>query len=126
MKEKVIYLGVLQDFAYPLLDAADTNELFITKMKVAEVIWNYCIAKEFALPVFDMLHHAISIQNENNPEMKQVFNQFVAMKKAEFNQFKNFIVKLEVRTGKAGNKTVYVESIHPKHFNKIYNGAVRI
>ena len=50
MKETVAYSSILQDFAEPLLFSDDTEDQFITKMKVAEVIWNYCIAKEFSCP----------------------------------------------------------------------------
>lgn len=126
MAEKVMYSNILQEFAKPLLYADDTNDVFITKMKVAELIWNYCIAKEFGMPVFDILHQAITKQNENNPEMKQVFNLFVKMKKEDFYQYKNFIVTVELRIKKEGDKTVYVESIHPNHFNNISNGAIRV
>ena len=65
------------------------------------------------------------LQNENYPEMKPVFDMFVEIKKEDFNQYKNYIVTVELRISKSGDKTVYVESIHPKHFNKILNGTIR-
>lgn len=108
MIQKVQYSSVLQDFATPLLNADDTTDQFITKLKIAELIWNYCIAKEFELPVFKILQKAITTQNENYPVMEQLFNQFVEMKEIDFYQYKNYIVNVEVRTGKLGNKTVYV------------------
>ncbi len=126
MEEKIQYSSILQDFAKPLLYANDTNDQFVTKMKVIELIWNYCIAKEFSLPIFDKLHEAITTQNEGHPEMKQLFKQFVEIKKMNFDKFKNYIVNTELRISKDGNKTVYVESISPLHYKEIINGAIGI
>ncbi len=118
-EENIFYSSVLQDFAHPILNAKDSLEMYTTKLKIAEMIWNYCIAKEFKLPVFDILHAAITHQNKSCPEMIPAFNQFVEMKNEEYNEFKRYFVKVEVRTSKDGANTVYAETIHPLNFNKI-------
>ena len=115
MPEKVLYSSILQDFARPLLNAKDTDEIFMNKIKVVEIIWNYCIAKEFKLPVFEELHKEITEQNKNYPDMKLVFDSFVEFKKNEFDKYKHFIHKVELRINPKGDKSLYVESVEPKN-----------
>lgn len=118
MPEKVLYSSILQDFARPLLNEKDTDEIFMKKMKVVEVIWNYCIAKEFNSPVFDELDKIITRQNQIHPSMKLVFDEFVNFKKTNFKKYKNFIHKVEYRINSKGVKTLYVESVHPLYLKK--------
>ncbi len=113
MAEKILYSSILQDFARPLLNEKDTDEIFMKKIKIAEVIWNYCIAKEFKLSVFAELDKIITRQNQRHPSMKQVFDEFIKYKKTDFKKYKNFIHKIEYRINSNGNKTLYVESVHP-------------
>lgn len=113
MSEKILYSSILQDFARPLLNEKDTDEIFIKKMKIAELIWNYCIAKEFKLPVFDELDKIITRQNQVHHSIKQVFDEFIKYKKTDFKKYKNFIHKIEYRINSKGVKTLYVESVHP-------------
>lgn len=120
MKEAIKYSSILQDFSRPLLNEKDSDEMFLKKMKVAEVIWNYCIAKEFNLSVFVELDKIITEQNQIHPSMKQVFDEFVKYKKTDFDGYKHFIHKVEYRINSKGIKTLYIESIHPKHLkNKV-------
>ena len=115
MPEKVLYSNILQDFARPLLNEKDTDEIFMKKMKIVEVIWNYCIAKEFKLPVFDELNKIITRQNEIHTAMKEVFDEFIKYKETDFGEYKNFIQKVEYRIKRTGAKTLYVESVDPKY-----------
>lgn len=119
MKETVKYSTILQDFICPLLNANDSDEMLFKKFKLAEIIWNYCIAKEFNLHVFDELKDILSQQNEREKEMKMVFAAFVEIKETEFKKYKNFITKIEYRTSAAGAKSLYVESVDPAAFKKI-------
>lgn len=118
MKETVKYSTVLQDFIYPLLNADDSDEMLSKKFKLAEIIWNYCIAKEFNLPVFAELENILSQENEKDNEMKMVFAAFVEIKETDFREYKNFITKIEYRTNAAGAKSLYVESVDPAAFQK--------
>ena len=115
MPDKILYSNILQDFAHPLLNEKDTDEIFMTKMKIVEVIWNYCIAKEFKLPVFDELNKIITSQNKIHSAMKAVFDEFIKYKETDFGEYKNFIQKVEYRINSKGAKTLYVESVDPKH-----------
>lgn len=113
MKETVKYSSILQDFIHPLLNEKDSDEMFLKKFKIAEVIWNYCIAKEFKLVVFAELDKIITEQNKKNREMKMLFDALVESKATDFKQYKNFITKIEYRTNAAGAKSLYVESVDP-------------
>ncbi|WP_153797568.1 hypothetical protein [Foetidibacter luteolus] len=115
MAEDVLYSSILQDFARPLLHEADTDEMFKEKMKLAEVIWNYCIAREFKLPHFDEINKVLGSEGQKHPETKQIFDQLAAFKEANFKRYKNFILKVEHRVKSGGEKTLYVESAHPNH-----------
>jgi hypothetical protein len=117
MKQADIYSEIIQNFIRPLLNSKDNDEVLLQKFKLGEIIWNYCIAKEFQLPVFDELDRIVTEQNQKNTEMKAVFDEFVKYKRTDFNHYKNFIIKLEYRL-KAGGKTLYVESVHPLHLKK--------
>lgn len=118
MKKPAKYSTVLQDFIRPLLNEKDNDEIFFKKFKIAEVIWNYCIAKEFHLPVFAELEKIITEQNKKHKEMKLVFDSFVESKKANFHQYKNFITKIEYRINADGAKSIYVESVDPEMLKK--------
>ena len=118
MPENILYSDILQGFARPLLNEKDTDEIFMKKMKIAEVIWNYYIAKEFNLSVFDELDNIITTQNQIHPSLKLVFDEFVKYKKTDFKKYKNFILKVEYRINSKGIKTLYVESVHPLNLKK--------
>lgn len=44
--------------------------------------------------------------------MRQVFDFFVEYKKTDFDQYKYYINKVELRINSRGNKILYVESFH--------------
>ena len=113
MAEKVLYSTVLQNFARPLLNSKDTDEEFMRKMKVIEIIWNYSIAKKFRLPVFKELEKIITEQHRNHIGMKAVFDRFLELKNAEYDQYNNFIIKMDLRQNSDGVKIFYVESANP-------------
>ena len=111
MAEKAIYSTILQDFARPLLNSKDTDEEFMRKMKVIEIIWNYSIAKKFRMPVFKELASVITEQHKKHIEMKAVFDMFLELKRTEYDQYDNYIIKMELREISDGVKTFYVESV---------------
>jgi hypothetical protein len=110
MPEKVLYSNILQDFARPLLNSKDTDEEFMRKMKVIEIIWNYSVAKKFSMPVFKELDKIITEQLRKHITMKAVFDMFLELKNAEYDQYNNYILKMELRENSDGLKTFYVES----------------
>ncbi len=113
MAEKPLYSNILQDYARPLLSSKDTDEEFMRKMKVIEIIWNYSIAKKFRLSVFKELDKIISVQHKQQVEMKAVFDMFLELKQFEYSQYNNYILKIELRKKSDGTKTLYVESADP-------------
>ena len=120
MNNDIKYSTLLQDFAEPLINGDETPDAVLQKLKVAELIWNHCVAKENQLPIFDMLDKAINDSNDRHPEMKIVCSILQELKKAEFNEYNNFIVKTEYRIKPDGSKTIYVESIPPEIAKEIY------
>ena len=113
MAQKALYSNILQDFAHPLLSSRDTDDEFMRKMKVIEMIWNYSIAKKFRLSVFKELDKIITEQNRKHIERKAVFEMFLELKKSEYGQYNNYIIKMELREKSDGTKTLYVESADP-------------
>jgi len=120
MDNNIQYSGVLQDFAEPLFDGSEPQDAILQKLKVAELIWNHCIAEEYQLPVFAALDKAIRESNVMHPEMKIAFYLMRELKKAEFSEYKNFILKTEYRIKPDGSKSIYVESVAPEIFKSIY------
>jgi HSP90 family molecular chaperone len=116
--QKISYSSIIQDFIEPLLPPEDTDEQFLMRMKIAEIIWNYCIAIEFKLPQYEKVVKEMNALNNQIPEMKPLVHLLTERKKNEFYKYKNFITKLEVRTKADGLKTVYVESVEPKYLKK--------
>ncbi|MEJ7611530.1 MAG: hypothetical protein WKF88_10175 [Ferruginibacter sp.] len=121
MNQPTVYSSILQDFAYPLLDAKDTDDIFMEKFKFTETVWNYCIAKEFRLPVFVQMQKTIKMQNKKHKNMKVMFDDFVERKETDFYQYKNFILNTELRIKADGSKTIYVESVKPEVLLKKLN-----
>ena len=119
MSGKVLYSTILQHFADPILDADDTDEIFMKKIKVAEIIWNYCIAREFQLPVFDELHNIIT--DESDLEAKILFDTFIKIKTTYFDEYKKYIGDVELRKNSQGIKTLHVTSIEPEDLKTILN-----
>lgn len=113
MAEKALYSSILQDFARPLLNSKDTDDEFMRKMKVIEIIWNYSIAKKFGMPVFKELDKIITEQHKKQIEMKAVFDMFLVLKRSEYAQYNNYIIKVELRKNGDGIRTLYVESADP-------------
>jgi hypothetical protein len=107
------YSSILQDFAAPLFSGNENKEECVSKFKVAELIWNHCIAEEFRLPVFSILDSAIQENSTRHPEMKEVFLMMKEIKSVDFKAYKNFIVTTEYRINSNGTGTLYVESIDP-------------
>jgi archaellum biogenesis ATPase FlaH len=113
MTEKAVYSSILQDFASPLLSSEDTDEEFMKKMEIIEIIWNYSIAKKFRLLFFKDLEKLINQERERDIEMKAVLDMFMKVKEMEYGQYNNYITKMELRKKSDGNKTLYVESVDP-------------
>ncbi len=116
MTDKAIYSTILQLFAHPLLKKNDTDEVFLKKVKFVEIIWNYCIAKEFNLPVYPALNKIYEQQTKKEKKLKRIFDALIKTKMGEFDQYKNFINKVELRTNVTGDTILYVESIKPENF----------
>ena len=89
MSKKVLYSNILQNFAHPLLNSKDTDEIFMRKMKMIEIIWNYSIAKKYQMPVFHELNRIITAQIKLSHAMKEVFDMFLELKNSEYNQYDN-------------------------------------
>jgi hypothetical protein len=123
MNNDIKYSSLLQDFAQPLINGDETPDAVLQKLKVAELIWNHCVARENQLPIFDLLDKAINESNKRHPEMKIVCSILQELKKAEFNEYNNFIVKTEYRIKPDGSKTIYVESISPEMAKEIYKNV---
>jgi hypothetical protein len=120
MNNDIKYSSLLQDFAQPLINGDETPDVVLQKLKVAELIWNHCVAKENQLPIFELLDKAINDSNDRHPEMKIVCSILRELKNAEFNEYNNYIVKTEYRIKPDGSKTIYVESIPPEIAREIY------
>ena len=71
MAQKILYSTILQHFARPLLNSKDTDEDFMAKMKIIEIIWNYSIAKQFRMPVFKELDKIITEQQKKHSEVNR-------------------------------------------------------
>lgn len=70
MKKIRAYSDILQDFAAPLLHIKDNGEEFVSKLKVAELIWNYCITEDLNLPISIQIEKAIQESNKLHPEWR--------------------------------------------------------
>jgi hypothetical protein len=81
MEEKAIYSSILQDFAHPLLSSDDSDELFMSKMKFIEIIWNYSIAIKFKLPLYKALEKTINEICRVDLESRLLLNRFLDIKK---------------------------------------------
>ncbi|MEO6831658.1 MAG: hypothetical protein ABI378_05045 [Chitinophagaceae bacterium] len=114
MAKPVKYSSILQDFIEPLLEEDDSNEILLRKFKFAEIVWNYCIAKEFKLPALSELDKCLFELDKEDKEMLTLFREFVRRKETNFKKYKNFITKIEFRTNPGEACRVYVESIDPK------------
>jgi hypothetical protein len=108
----------LQDFAAPLLNGNENTEEFLAKPKVAERAWNYCISEEFDLTIFPELKKAVDQSKKQHPDMEIVFHLMKELKKNDFDEYKNFIVKAESRIKPDGSQTLYVESLTPKRLKQ--------
>lgn len=113
------YSSVLQDFAAPLFEGNENSNELVSKLKIAELVWNHSIAEEFHLPAFAILDKAIQESNNRYPEMKAVFLMMKEIKALDFKEYKNFIVKTEYRIKPGGTGIVYVESIEPDKLKHI-------
>lgn len=119
MNQAPAYSALLQDFAMPLFEGNESSHSLIEKLKVAELVWNHCIAEEFKLPAFAIIDRAIRESNELYPEMKTVFLKMRQIKLQDSNQYKNYIVKTEYRIKQDGSGSIYVESIEPEKLMNI-------
>ena len=120
MNNDIKYSSLLQDFAQPLINGDETPDAVLQKLKVAELIWNHCVARENQLPIFDMMDKAINDSNKRYPEMKIVCSMLQELKESEFSEYNNTIVKTEYRIKPDGSKTIYVESMTPEIAKEIY------
>ena len=111
------YPAILLEFASPFVDENDPNELFMTKIKIVELIWNYCIAKEFNLSVFDSINDAIEAANKRNAEMEFIANILIKMKEEGYEPYKHYIKKTELIINENGEKYIRVDALHPSTFS---------
>jgi hypothetical protein len=121
MSKKDIYSQILLEFATPLLRESDTLDIYYQKLKVAEVIWNYCIVKEFNLPSIKLFEETIENLRKSDPIMDELIDIFIDIKNEEFFQYKNFIAKNEIKTHDDGHHSIIVQSCAPEDYTKVFN-----
>lgn len=114
------YPAILLEFASPFVDENDLDELFMTKIKIVELIWNYCIAKEFNLNILESISDAIVEANKRNAEMEFVATHLIKMKEEGYEPYKHYIKKTELMIDKNGEKFLSVEALHPSAFSKYF------
>lgn len=107
------YSDILQDFANPLLDGSDSNDILLLKLKTAQTVWNYCISKEFALASLLMFEEIMDSSRNEDPEIIPIFLMLIDRKEQLFHQYKNFI--LDVRIVQKPDKSYSVQAEFIKH-----------
>ena len=93
----------------------------LSKIKVAEVIWNYCIVKEFNLPSIKLFEETIENLRKSDPIMDELIDKFIDIKNEKFFQYKNFIAKNEIKTHDDGHHSIIVKSCAPEDYTKVFN-----
>lgn len=118
MNNQVKYSLILQEFIRPLLNDADSDEVFLQKVAFGKVAWNYCIAKEFQLPVFPELNKIVVAECKKQSETSLVFDFLIKRKNSDFNRYKNFIYKTEFNKNNGNEEMLFVASIEPTQLKK--------
>jgi len=109
------YSDILQDFANPLLDGSESNDTLLLKLKTAQLVWNYCIAKEFGLASLLIFEEIMDSSRKEDPEIMLIFLMLINRKEQLFHQYKNFI--LDVRIVQKPDKSYSVQADFIKHEN---------
>lgn len=113
------YSDILQDFANPLLDDRDSNEIFLIKLKASQLVWNYCISKEFALASLSVFEDIMNSSRKTNPEIKQIFLMLINRKKQFFQQYKNFITDVRIMQKPDKSYSIQTDFIKQKDFKEV-------
>lgn len=109
-KNYVSYSNILIEFIKPLLDGSETAEDYLMKAKVGMVAWNFHVSDQNNLPYDDQMKTILKQMTTENSEGKKILNRLVLRKESEFSQYKQFLVKVELRTKPDNSITLYVES----------------
>lgn len=119
MKKIRAYSDILQDFANPLLDGRDNNEIFLVKLKTAQLVWNYCISKEFALASLSVFEDIMNSSRKEDPEIKVIFLMLINRKEQLFQQYKNFITDVRIVQKPDKSYSIQTDFIKQKNFNEV-------
>jgi len=110
-----VYSSIIQNFAMPLLEGSDSKEVLQEKFSFAEMVWNYCIADEYKLTMLCLsIEHAIITETQKNKPFHSFLVFLKASKNTHFSQYKNYLVKTEVRQKSDGSLSVVSNFIEPK------------
>jgi len=110
-----IYSSILLDFAAPLLHKNDTKEILQLKLNFAEIVWNYCIAKELKLTVLSFsIEKTLNMETKKNKQFHKFVSVLKANKKTHFYKYKNYLVNTEVKQKPDGSLSVVARFVEPK------------
>lgn len=109
-KNTISYSSLLIDFIAPLITGQEDEHEFLEKAKLGQIAWNFSVSDLNNLP-YDDIHKAIFLGlTERDSKLRETLNMLVLRKGFKYSQHNQFLFKLEIRTNKLGQKTVYVES----------------
>ena len=119
MKKIRAYSDILQDFANPLLNGGDNNEQLLVKLKMAQLVWNYCISKEFALASLSVLENLIDSSRKEDPEITILLLSLINRKEQFFEEYKNFITDVQIVQKPDKTYSIRTNFIKQKDFKDI-------
>ena len=109
-KDIISYSSLLIDFIEPLITGQEDAHEFLDKAKLGQIAWNFNVSDVNELP-FDDIHKIIFVNlTQEEPYLKEALNMLVLRKGMKYSMYNQFIFKIEIRTNKLGQRTLYVES----------------
>lgn len=109
-KNFISYSSLLIDFIDPVITGEENEQEFLDKAKLGQIAWNFSVSDMNDLP-HDDTHKAIFLTlTQKDAKLKDLLSMLVLRKSVKYSQYNQFIFKIEIRTNKIGQKTLYAES----------------
>lgn len=112
---------VLLDFIQPLLKNEDNSQAILSKAKLGQIVWNFCVSDANNLPLDDQMKSILKNQLADSPEINEVVNKLTIRKQTLFDRYNDFIISVDLNKKNDGSIALKVISIPADKIDKTGN-----
>ena len=114
------YSQILTEFIDPLLDGNENESTYLDKANIGMVVWNYHVTKTHAISHAKAVKEVYDVISQTFPDGPAMMASLLERKEKSYGHVHQFLVKIELKDGRNGQRRLNVESMHIDHLEALF------